>query len=1010
MLTEDIIAKIGGNPLPPETPQKVRDYYDKLIAEVINNPESESETEIQGRQRCYIRNPPTMKEFIEDPYYLGDILSPSDGTPGLFPYWKTLLIKDFDRNSFVHNLVVTGSLGIGKCTDPSTKVILYSGKTTTVGKLTVGDLLMGDDSTPREVTSTMRGNGEMYSIQPVKGEPFKVNGPHILCLVNTNTSDICEMSVDSYRALKEWRKDELKLYRVGVDFPEKQVPIDPYWLGMWLGFTSRPYLPIMDSELMDYHTSYVETFGLHGDEIKNQNMGKAKVYAGSNRFRGKGMVNPLQDLLRDCNVYKNKHIPDIFKINSDSVRKRILAGLIDTDAEHTFNGCYAFTLSSKKLAEDIVWLCRSLGYAAYLKPKKREIKSINFKGIYWNVSISGAHDIPVLLDRKKSTPRKQIKNVLRTGFKVISEGVGDYCGFELTGNRRFVLGDFTVTHNTYIMVIILLYRIVLTTLLRNPQGFYGLSTGSRIIYNILSVTKSAVTETAFGDAMNFMSNSPYFLEECSYDPSSLYTNFRVPLKNEIYLTAGSKGHHLLGRNIIGVGLDEGNWREGIEANPDESAYKLYDEMRTRINNRFRKSKSFLPAITIIASSAKDESSFTERVITDIQNCADPHAQLVYRNAVYKIKRHVLTLSERWFRVSYGLKNLPPMVLSGWCYEHGDKIDIPEDDPEYQPWDEPVQGAAIEMVPDLYWHEFARRPIVALQSVCGISTGATNKLFQSMVDWEMCLTMSQRESIINPCKNNAETFPLSMEDNLNIWDYLDHDRFLTKIKGQVTPLRHPQAMRYAHLDLAKTSTAGLSICHLTGNKLIENLLQEGKPFEEYRLMVEFDFIFGIKAGKYKNISLVKITDFFIWLRDMCGFQFGLITADQYNSEMPIQSLEGAGFKVKNLSMDRKKAPYHSFRSAVEENRLRFYRHSLLDHEIENLVEGKKKIDHPVNGTKDVSDATAGAYFNAISSDEKQTLRHKNTPALHIDTNMRDHVGNPVEIPITATYDRVRRFEA
>jgi superfamily II DNA or RNA helicase len=37
---------------------------------------------------------------------------------------------------------------------------------------------------------------------------------------------------------------------------------------------------------------------------------------------------------------------------------------------------------------------------------------------------------------------------LRTGFSIESIGEGDYYGFEIDSNKRFLLGDFTVTHNT----------------------------------------------------------------------------------------------------------------------------------------------------------------------------------------------------------------------------------------------------------------------------------------------------------------------------------------------------------------------------------------------------------------------------------------------------------------------------------------------------------------------------------------------------------------------------------
>jgi hypothetical protein len=194
---------------------------------------------------------------------------------------------------------------------------------------------------------------------------------------------------------------------------------------------------------------------------------------------------------------------------------------------------------------------------------------------------------------------------------------------------------------SWIAVTILLYRIVLASLLRNPQNFFGVSRGSAIIYNILSVTREQVKQTAFGDAINFMASSPYFLEECKFDPEMEYSKSVIPMRNNIYLTAGSKGWHVLGRNVPGVLLDEGNFR--LEKEPDKAAYALFDQVRTRISNRFQKIEGFLPAISIVASSASDESSFTEQVILEIEKVNNPATQVVYRNAVYKVKRHALKL-------------------------------------------------------------------------------------------------------------------------------------------------------------------------------------------------------------------------------------------------------------------------------------------------------------------------------------------------------------------------------
>ena len=78
--------------------------------------------------------------------------------------------------------VFTGS----GCHAIDTQILMYDGTTRAVQDVAVGDLLMGDDSTPRTVKELFRGTDVMYEIRPIKGEPFVVNQDHVLSLKMTN--------------------------------------------------------------------------------------------------------------------------------------------------------------------------------------------------------------------------------------------------------------------------------------------------------------------------------------------------------------------------------------------------------------------------------------------------------------------------------------------------------------------------------------------------------------------------------------------------------------------------------------------------------------------------------------------------------------------------------------------------------------------------------------------------------------------------------------------------------
>ena len=43
----------------------------------------------------YTRRPPTMEEFIDDPYWLGDIMKPTEFNQGIFPAWRNILCSIF---------------------------------------------------------------------------------------------------------------------------------------------------------------------------------------------------------------------------------------------------------------------------------------------------------------------------------------------------------------------------------------------------------------------------------------------------------------------------------------------------------------------------------------------------------------------------------------------------------------------------------------------------------------------------------------------------------------------------------------------------------------------------------------------------------------------------------------------------------------------------------------------------------------------------------------------------
>lgn len=93
------------------------------------------------------------------------------------------------------NLALLGKPGVGKCLHPDTLVRMSDLSIRRAKDVYTGDYLMGDDSTPREVTSTVSGQEEMYEITQEFGETYIVNKSHILTLARCDTEQIIDIPI-----------------------------------------------------------------------------------------------------------------------------------------------------------------------------------------------------------------------------------------------------------------------------------------------------------------------------------------------------------------------------------------------------------------------------------------------------------------------------------------------------------------------------------------------------------------------------------------------------------------------------------------------------------------------------------------------------------------------------------------------------------------------------------------------------------------------------------------------
>jgi hypothetical protein len=415
-----------------------------------------------NRELYSFRNPIAVEKGGESSAHhfrrIVSALWPEGGTkPFIWHPWAERMLEAACENQY---LAVAGCASSGKCLAPHVPVLMFDGTVKRNDAVRTGDQLMGPDSKPRNVLTTNSGRSNMVRIVPKKGDPWECNDDHILTLKRAwsgkssqkRVGELIDISVKDYLAKGPAFWARFKLVCTGVEFPEQPVEIDPRVYGIWLGdgTTGRPVItcsPKTDVDVSQYLKIYFKSEG-YGVAVAKYG-DKCPSFLISH---GGDHGNPFFDLVKESSGNPplarpwegEKRILRRYLINSREKRMRLLAGILDADG-HAAGTYYEISCSYQGLAEDIVFLARSLGFRVTVKDRdvKFNGKSYPAKRIF----ISGATDtIPTL--RKKCVPKKKRKNSDCTSFEVQQLGGGDWFGYTLDGDGRFLLGDFTVTHNT----------------------------------------------------------------------------------------------------------------------------------------------------------------------------------------------------------------------------------------------------------------------------------------------------------------------------------------------------------------------------------------------------------------------------------------------------------------------------------------------------------------------------------------------------------------------------------
>lgn len=369
------------------------------------------------------------------------------------------------QNEFVRRVIETNGkllcgdeMGLGKAQPVDTPVLTPEGWRK-IGRLKVGDLVIGSNGKPIKVTGVFpQGIKNIYRCYFTDDSYTDCCSEH-LWAVNTAGRNY-RNKPHVVMSLEEIIKSGLK-YKNGnrkhfipivkpINFPEKDHVIPPYVLGVLIGdggltngvgFTKS----LEDLDIVERVTALLPNFmGISTIPYKNTHKHSLTI-----KDRKKNYTNPFYDELKSMglNVKSNKKfIPRDYLFDSIENRLELLRGLMDTDGYVSEDGMNTtFDTSSKELMNCVKFIVQSLGGVVY--PSTKIVNDV----MYYSLSLCLPEQfVPFHLHRKRSRFKPNLKYKPYRAFDRIRK-IGRreaVCISVDSPDRLYVTTNCILTHNT----------------------------------------------------------------------------------------------------------------------------------------------------------------------------------------------------------------------------------------------------------------------------------------------------------------------------------------------------------------------------------------------------------------------------------------------------------------------------------------------------------------------------------------------------------------------------------
>ncbi len=186
--------------------------------------------------------------------------------------------------------------------------------------------------------------------------------------------------------------------------PDVDLPIAPYFLGVWLGDGSS-----YNNQITSADPSLIPEIEKDGYTVRSLQSHPYLYAVDDENGKANNRWQPcMTKRLRTLNLLYNKHIPASYLRASEEQRRALLAGLLDTDGTVSRHGAVEFTTTSSQLAQGVYELACSLGFRPSLRQGNAYLYGKDC-GPKWMIAFT-TNQLVFRLERKRIAQQERLRN------------------------------------------------------------------------------------------------------------------------------------------------------------------------------------------------------------------------------------------------------------------------------------------------------------------------------------------------------------------------------------------------------------------------------------------------------------------------------------------------------------------------------------------------------------------------------------------------------------------------